>query len=353
MVEATLNRLYYSLSQPTALSSAQRIYKEVKKRHAEITYSDVEKWLQNQDAYTLHRRARRKLSAEPRVHVRHIDEQWCIDLCDMVDVAKDNGGYRYILTCIDVLSKYAWAEPTKTKNANAVADAMQKILKSTSRQPMRIESDKGKEFHNSVFSTMLKSLGIHHFSTNSRHKASVVERFNRTLKQLLYRSFTATNTNKWVNVLQDALATYNGRIHRSIGMAPSSVNIRNEKLIYRRLYKKKPPAGKLLKKGQLVRLSKIRRTFEKGYLPSFTEEVFKIDRVITGRPHRYELIDLMNEKVEGKFVSEELTPVIKNANDVWRIEKVISRDNQGRFFVKWKGFPDKFNSWVNDIILPV
>ena len=279
MADDTLKRLYYSTDKPSAYSGIDRLLKHAKKVHPKLRREQVEEWLQGQDSYTLYRPASRKLKTSPRVFVKHIDDQWGIDLCDMQDVARQNGGVRYILTCIDVFSKFAWTAPVAKKDAATVASAFQDILNSTHRRPKRIESDRGKEFYNQSFQQLLNQNGIDHFSSNSRHKCSVVERFNRTLKTLLYRSFEARNSLKWVDVLPELLNVYNSRHHRSIKMAPKNVSTTNEQLAYRNLYDKEPKWGKLLDVGQLVRISKIKRTFEKGYRPNYTEEVFKITKV--------------------------------------------------------------------------
>jgi transposase InsO family protein len=350
MVEATLDKQYYSLDEPSALSGINRLYTAARKLHPQLLRSDVEKWLEKQDTYTLHKPARRKLRAEPRVFVKHIDDQWCIDLCEMGNIARFNDGQRYILTCIDVLSKYAWAVPVKSKNGTSVKDAFGEILHSTERRPKRVESDKGKEFYNAPFQGLLHEHGIAHFSSNSRHKSSVVERFNRTLKNLLYKHFAAGNTHKWINTLDKVLGVYNNRYHRSIKTSPAKVSRHNEAIIHRVLYNRKPKPGRLLRVDQLVRISKVKRIFEKGYLPNYTEEVFKICKVHDKRaPLRYELEDLLGEKIEGKFVSDELSPVRKDETDMWKIEKVLKRDRNGRYLVKWYGFPEKFNSWVDEI----
>lgn len=349
MAETTMNRLYYSLSEPSAFSSAARLLKAVRQFHPRVTRSKVEAWLRRQDTYTLHRQASRKLRAEPRVYAKHIDDQWCVDLCDMNNIAQYNDGCRYILTCIDVLSKFAWAENVKSKAGKAVASAMERILLSTTRRPKRIQSDKGTEFYNPHFRELLAKNGAKHFSSNSRHKASVVERFNRSLKNIIYKSFTTRQSYNWISILNDVLGVYNNRYHRSIGCKPADVNTSNEKVIWRRLYSIKPPTGKLLKRGQLVRISKIKRQFEKGYLPNYTEEIFRIEKVHLGTPHQYKLEDLLGESIKGKFVAEELSLVDKDIDEVWKIEEVIKRDKRGRYFVKWLGFPTKFNSWVNSI----
>jgi len=131
-----------------------------------------------------------------------IDEQWTADLIEVVNIAKYNQGYRYLLTVVDVFSKHAWVQPVKSKTGKAVTEAMAKILKG-GRTPTNLQTDDGKEFYNKTFQALMKQIGIHHFSTSEDTKASVVEWFNRTLKQRLYRYFTVQDTSNFVPVLQD------------------------------------------------------------------------------------------------------------------------------------------------------
>ena len=234
---------------------------------------------------------------------------------------------------------------------------MNSIFNRTERRPQRIESDHGLEFYNKHFAKLCQKLNIHHFSSQSSHKASVVERFNRSLKELMYKHFSAFNTYEWIDVLPDLIKTYNSRHHRSIGRSPNSVTSENEAEVYRHLYpRRKPKWGKRLNPGDLVRISRKRHIFEKGYLPQFTEEVFKISRRIDNhRPYRYELEDMAGEDIEGRFASEEIQKIIKADDEIWKIEKIIRKiDRHGEqlYLVKWRGFPDKFNSYVRaeDII---
>ena len=87
----------------------------------------------------------------------------------------------------------------------------------------RLQTDKGKEFYNRSFENWTKDQGIQHFSTRGDAKASVVERFNRTLKHRLYRYFTSANTLRFDGALQDLVDGYNATPHRSIGMAPNKL----------------------------------------------------------------------------------------------------------------------------------
>ena len=351
-----LNRLYYTPGTPAAYGSVVRLWKAAKLMSPKIKKKDVQAWLMAQDTYTLHKQARKHLTYEPRVYVSRIDQQWAVDLCDTKNISQYNDGCNFILTCIDVLSKWADAEPVPRKTATATSAAFEAILNRTRRRPERVESDQGKEFYNSTFSDLCKREGIHHFSSQSSHKACVVERFNRSLKDLMYRHFTAQNTYRWKEVLPDLLKTYNNRYHRSIKMTPNQVNANNELAVYRTLYRKKPKSGKRLQSGNLVRISRKRHIFEKGYLPNFTEEIFKVTKVLSNHtPNRYELEDLSGEAIKGRFAPEEIQKVIKGDDDLWKIERIIrtvKRKDGAYHFVKWRGFPDKFNSLIaaNDII---
>lgn len=100
--------------------------------------------------------------------------------------------------------------------------------------------------------------------------------------------------------------------------------------------------------GDRVRISKVKRLFEKSYLPNFTEEMFTIHKRFARQVPVYKLKDDAGEILDGTFYEAELQKVIKK-DDVYRVVKVLrKRKRKGvvEYFVKWKGYPDKFNSWV-------
>jgi len=170
---------------------------------------------------------------------------------------------------VDVLSKYAWVEPLKDKTGKAVTAAFERILKrAKGRRPLRLQTDAGKEFYNRVFQSWLTGKKIHHFSTKEDTKASVVERLNRTLKERVYRYFTARNTYRYVDALPALMQGYNVSKHRSIGMAPAQVKWSNQHRVWQRLYRKRlaPRVRPQWKPGDRVRLQKQHRAFDKGYL---------------------------------------------------------------------------------------
>ncbi|MED5363039.1 MAG: chromo domain-containing protein, partial [Bacteroidota bacterium] len=105
-----------------------------------------------------------------------------------------------------------------------------------------------------------------------------------------------------------------------------------------------------LRVGDQVRISKQRRMFKKGYLPSWSEEIFVVSKCILRDPPVYHIKDLLGEDIQGTFYGQELQKVIKT-DDVFRVEKVVEeRTRKGKleYLIKWLGYPDKFNSWVSE-----
>ena len=315
--QAWLSR-YHDPRAPGSLGGVQRFAKAHR-----LPLKKAQRVLERDLAYTLHKPRRRRFPTVP-VIVGGLDDQWVADLVEVQPLAKYNRGIRYLLTVLDVLSKYAWVQPLKAKTGVALVRAFDKILKQR-RQSNRLQTDRGKEFYNRTFQRWLEEQGIQHFSTEGDAKASVVERFNRTLKERLYRYFTAANTLKFDEVLPELVQGYNATRHRSIGMAPQDVTWDNEEAVWKRLYgprlkgKKKTP----FKVGDRVRLNKIHRTFEKGYLPGWTEEVFVVHRVVPGPVPTYKIRGWDDTPVQGTFYEEDLQKV--HVSDVFRIEKVLKR----------------------------
>ena len=333
-----------SVSSPTTLSleskgsKARRIVdpKEASKKAPE--------W-RNKLAEELHRPIKRKFPKR-RVIVNDIDDTWSADLVDMQAFSKDNKGIKYLLTVIDIFSKYAWAIPLKNKTGESVTDAFNKIV-SEGRSPQNLWVDEGKEFYNKTFQSMLDKNDINMYHTFNEGKAVVIERFNRSLKRIMWKYFTANNTYIYADNLSKMLEQYNNKKHSSIKMTPKKASKQSNKgVVYFNLYGdlKTPKSKPKYKIGDMVRLSKIKRYFEKGYTPNWTEEIFIIDGIQNTNPRTYTIRDLNNEILKGSFYEQELLPT---KQEIFRIEKVIRRDyKKKQALVKWKGYNEKFNSWI-------
>lgn len=329
-------------------------------RAAGATLKETVSWLKTQDPYTKFKRARRRFKHD-RIFVQGLDEQWSVDLISIIPLEKHNNGHKYILTAVDTLSKYARATPIKNKTGAVVATALKKFFKD--KTPRKIRTDLGKEFYNSHVQTLFKKKGIRHFGAYNYTKAAIVERFHRTLRAKLWRYFQATNTWRYIEALPKLLEGYNATTHSSIGMAPKDVNASNQFRAWRTLYgdmlderrawsATREPGQRArrgdIAVGQLVRLSKAKHAFEKGYTVSWTSELFRVRRIIPptrgvkSSRHRYIVEDMDGELVLGSFQKEELQPVEKTSKI---IRKIARRTKEGKF-VEWRGYPNTLQTFL-------
>jgi len=200
-------------------------------------------------------------------------------------------------------------------------------------KPNMVQSDKGTEFLNSTFQSMLKRYGLQFYTSEKEDlKAAVVQRFNRTLKTKMFRYFTFKNTKRYVDILADLLHSYNNTNHRPIGMTASKLNVDNEDGVRARVYPLKPKTYKWkYNVGDRLRISMQRKPFRKGYLGEWSEEIFEIKFCLPTVPVTYELRDLAGEHIKGKFYDLEVQKVWKSDDehfDIYRITKTRKRNGK-------------------------
>jgi hypothetical protein len=261
-----------------------------------------------------------------------------------------NKGFRYMLNVIDVFSKYAWSIPLKDKRGLTVVDAFKQIVKQSGRVPKHIWVDQGKEFYNKNMDEWLQENNINRYSTHGEHKSAVVERFNRTLKEIMWKRFTAENTRKWIDMLDKLVHDYNNRRHSTIGTTPAKASLKeNEMKVMQNIINKTKVMVKSkakFKVGDKVRMSRIKAIFEKGYLPNWSEEIYIVENVQKTNPVTYKIKDSLGEVIEGSFYNEELQ---KTNQETYRIERVIRKkkiDGVEHALVKWSGYGDRHNQWI-------
>ena len=307
---------------------------------------DVGRWLSEQDTYTLHKPVRHRFKRRCVV-VGGPNQQWQADLVDVSRLKRDNNGTTFRLTVIDVFSKRAWCIPLKNKSAASLTAAFTQLL--GDRAPITLQTYKGTEFLNRALQKLLKEYGVHHFAThNEETKASIVERFNRTLKTRMWRYFTKMQSGRYIDVLQDLVQSYNNTFHRAIGLAPSEVNSSNQETVWQRLYGHEDVGNPKYHVGDCVRISKAKRQFKKGYMANWTEEVFTIVDTHRSEPPVYRLADWHGERLDGTFYEPELQKVIVRKDKKYRIEEVLRwRYKRREVLVKWFGWPASFNSWID------
>ena len=264
----------------------------------------------------------------------------------MQKFTKLNKGYRYLLTCIDIFFKYSWVIFLKDKKGIIVKNALQKILKQ--RSPKFLWTDRGKEFYNKQVQDLFNEYNIKLYLTNnSETKSSVVERFNRTFKNMMYKKFTENSNTIFYNIIDYLVNKYNNKYHSTIKMTPiegsKKINENKIKNIYN--FDKTKKLGKFII-GDRVRLCLEKNIFVKSYETNWTEEIFVIYDIKYSNVPYYYLKDLNDEKIKGSFYEQELQKTNFKKDGLYIIEKVLKTKND-KAYVKWKNYDSSFNSWVN------
>lgn len=279
-----------------------------------------------------------------RTIIKGLDDLWQADLGQLDLYAKFNKNYKYILTVIDCFSKFLWMKPLKTKSGEEVATAFESILQN--RKPHNLQTDQGKEFFNTNFKELMVKYNINHYNTYSCKKASIAERVLRTIKERLFKYFSLSGSYRWIDVLPSIVYDYNHTKHKTINKKPIFVNKNNENEVLKYAYnhiKLTSPIRKF-SVGDIVRISKAKHIFEKGYMPNWTTELFKVSKVKITNPVTYLLEDLEGSPIKGAFYEAELQQT--KQPDLYLVEKVL-RKRGNKVYVKWLGFDNRHNSWIN------
>ena len=181
------------------------------------------KW-KEQLADELHKPVKTKFRRR-RVIANGVDDIWSADLVDM-QWSQENKGFKHLLNVIDVFSKYAWSIPIKDKMGKSITDAFKKIVKTSRRRPKKLWVDQGTEFYNRVFRGWPEENDVEMYSVYNEGKAVVVERFNRTMKERMWRYFSANNTHRYYDILDTLISSYNAKYHRSVKMSPKDASLK-------------------------------------------------------------------------------------------------------------------------------
>lgn len=312
-------------------------------------------------ASELHKTARRNFPTR-KVVVPSINYTWAMDLADMSTWKAENDGTSFILTVVDIFTRWADAKPLKTKSATNVLNAFIEVVKDRQAHPKFLWIDEGKEFLNKEFKSYCKKFGVEMYHTYGRGKSVIVERFNRTLKTWMWKELTAENTHEWIPILPQLITKYNNRKHSTIKMTPNQAtraaaavkpnDAKSEEKVDSEdpIHITKEELAKFntkFKVGDWVRLSRTKGIFEKGYDHNWTQEIYKVITVDYREPTTYKVEDYNKVVLGGSFYNEELQKT--KLTDIFFVEKVLKTkvvNGVKQEYVKWLGWNEKFNSWT-------
>ena len=380
--EKYLAKIYTDPSHPASFSGSSKL-KQVADRQGKykVSRKDINSFLETQDSYTTNRPVRRTFQ-RGRIVTRGLKDQYDLDLIDMGRLSKYNDNVTFLLTAVDAFSRVAMVKPLKNKRADTVLDAL-KLMLSGENKCRAVRTDFGAEFKNAKCKAFFKANNIKHFFAHAPLKAQIVERFNQTLKQLIYRYLHNRNTYRYIDKLAALVSSYNSRPHRSLGtLSPSQVTKDNEISLRNEMYVNRPYSKTLrrrrrcvttrsgdtiscrskeknqlrsaarfkLKRGDLVRVSYNRRTFERSFYQRFSEEVFRVhQRILRDNIPVYLLADLKGGVISGYFYGPELQRVSQVDDKLFKVEKILKYRGKGKTreaLVRWLGYGPEFDQWI-------
>ena len=321
-----LNEYYFNPENPGSFAGPIKVRQILKDHGFNVTLRDVKQWLQDQDAYSLHRQATYKFKRK-RIVTSGLDDMWDADLADVSNIAQYNQPYRYWLVVIDVFSRFLWLLPIASKHHTHMVQAFKHIFDSTPRRPKRIRTDKGTEFTNRSVTRLMETEGIKSITTKNETKANYAERVIKTVKSLLYRYFLHRQTYHYVDVLPQIVHNYNNRPHTSLnGLTPSDITKDNEARVWKKMYVDTSKRNRRVRFkfniNDKVRISHLKYAFQRDYHQKWTEEVFIVRNRIQESNHKlYQLKDYSDENIDGYFYEMELQKVRKPMDLTLRVEK--------------------------------
>jgi hypothetical protein len=325
------------------------------------TKQQVGDWLKTQQVHQLHLKQKKSTVIKP-VIVKTPSSLYEIDLIDMGDDQDEKA--RYILTLIDVFSRFAYAQLLKKKDAKSVLQAFKVILKDIDKITV-LQSDNGSEFIDANFKKFLAQKKIKHILTipGKPQSNGVIERFNGTLKSMLHKDITATLNNEWSDNLQTYIDNYNNSYHETIKMTPVEAKINTgDALKNVQLQATKHTGRKYqdIKVGDLVRKKIFKGKLEKHSKRNWTNDTYKIFKIVQpqkpynstkyyleddNKPYSRNDIQLVKEiKLPPKSIRE-------IPDQEYEVEKILDKKMENRrvkYLVRWRGYDNPtWESYAN------
>lgn len=303
-------RAKHAWSDPkVGLTGLRRFQQKLQERNVSLSADQIKRLLRQQPEYALLAATSPQRRAQARRGNTIVESGVCtglqMDLMDVSLLATRNQHYRWILTVIDVYSRYAWAVPVKRKTQENMCAAIDQVLKQAKRVPQRVTSDNGKEFLNAKVQDLLRSLKIKHYTTQvgDKHTTGIIERFNRTLRELMGRNFVRAGKLHWVHDLPSLLHNYNASMHSTIRERPIDVwtgKVRpRPRYFHREVFPYVP--------GQVVRLRLTRGIFEKkSGAQQWSSSIYTIVR---REGFKYKVKNEQGEELKTKYRPIDLSPV--------------------------------------------
>jgi transposase InsO family protein len=299
-----LDRHYYSLRHPESFTTKTGLKNALK---GEIDSKTLNDWSAGQDTITEYAPARKIFLRRPTV-AHEKNAIWAMDTAFFLQLEKFNKGYKYLVIIVDILTRYVYGVPLKSKKPAELVEGFKKL---PSKPTLAAYVDAGGEYL-SAFRRFLEQQGIQLWTSRNEVKSSIAERYIQSFKKRLYRYLHYTKSKDWLSVYQKILDNMNSTYNRSIKMAPAEcVSKEDQKEAFINLYGDQlgfTSKQDDLETGDQVKISHLRHPFRKSYNANFTHQTYTLEKKF---PKENQSVYTLranddNDIVTGKFYRQEL-----------------------------------------------
>lgn len=323
----------------TGFISVDKLYRKLKKEG--VSREQIEEAIAEMQTYQVNTPSNQKIYNS--IKSSFIGDVIQADLMDVQNISTVNKNIKFLLTFIDVYSRFVLVEPLKNKNQNTVAEAMERIIRRFPKDINNLTTDDGSEFNNKAFKKVMKKFGIEHWITpaGTPNKLAIIERFHRTLRNRLDLYFDYTRKKQYIDVLDDLISNYNNTYHRTIKTEPAKI-LKGKDTNHQDYNKVEQD----LIIGDTVRKTLKRGKFDKGS-SKFSDKVYEIDEVYN---NSYSIRNpTTKKKLSRRFMRYELKKVINKDNKTDNYKETISKiATKRRRQKKEPAFNDKNTHDVDD-----
>ena len=353
-----LKDYYFNPKNAGAFGGINKVWQAIKQEKV-VTKRELTNWLLEQESYTSHRPYIRKFK-RPRTIVPYKDAVYASDVAYMTRYTDQNDSYGYFVVFMDMFTRFAWAYTLKTLRGLEMVETLKLLFAHNKCE--KLFTDKGSEYVNKAVKAYLSKEKVHHYQSLNEKKVAHAERLIKQIKKKLTKYMKENNTHRWVDVLDDVIQGYNSTYHRIIQMSPNEAQEAEQYTLWNNQYFTKPKPKRVnkpkntnpykLMSGDRVKLLAERKPFDREYDEKWTVETFTIiDRGVKDGVPFYSIKDEQSDPIIGHFYEKELLKVIVPDDKLYPIEKVLRkrvRNNVQEMFVKFVGYPNKFNAWIQD-----
>ena len=369
-----IKRIYYDVNEPGSYYGPTKLYQILKKRDPTCKLNDVKEWIRGQSTYNIHREKRYKFERRKLVRLRPY-ETLSADIVFFQDLSRYNSGYSYVLSVICLFSNKGWCFPLKRKTKAETADSLEPLFQEHEGEIVNLFVDRGVEFD---LDSLYEKYDINKYSINSELKSMHVENFNKQIENRIYRALTATNSLRWLDILDGIVKSYNDTPSaRLYGYTPNEALVSPQREILKKKFKeeretmvKKHEKRKNdIKAGMYVYVAKPKTLFARGYKAKYYDKPKKVIRVLSTAPRTFKIAGVKRscyrwelaitqepnleegkqkeEKGEETDDSDQLYFIVKERTSGGRVLRSQTTSGQEKeYLIKSHQDPD-FENWIS------